>query len=755
MTKILINFIIFLIITIIYNKSIPITKEIKFKKIISLAISLILSTLLTVLLTNNNNLYITSVLSNITIITLYKILIDRYNIPKNITYNSCLIYILIGLSISFILEVTIFNYKYYESLNYEEIILTNPIMDGITKKDNAYTISETKLYTIEYQNINKKIHNIKIDYKNKTNNLIPIKMTLYANDEMFSEYFELSEITILNKVEKSKVKKLNLSEKTKNLRLDLVLTKGVEYIFDDIHINVKVPLEISFYRIAIITILILLFYIFRPSSSIYKQQFLTSKNKILIALYLVVGELIICTMIFFTNTIYMSYQYHHHNQYAELAHSFQKGKTYLDIPISEKLLSLKNPYDNSERTKEGLIINEDYEWDTAYYNGKYYVYFGVLPVITAYLPYNIITNKDLQNHNLCYIVGILTIISSIYLIYQITKRWFKTTSIGMFLLTCNLFLNASGLLLIFKCHDLYSVPILYGLLLSTSGLGLWISSYNIKNHKHNLLKLTFGSLLLALTSTCRPQFLITTFLIFPLFFSYFFKEGKWDKRKITELICLLLPYIIVAIPLMFYNYVRFSSPFDFGANYNLTTNDMRQRGFKIDRIPTGIFYYLFSIPIVSPIFPFLEIQSVRTTYLGATISEGMIGGFLTGNIITYLCFISYKIKNQFPDKKVYYLSVLTILFAFLLVILDTEMSGILPRYYTDFSWLFLISTILVIFTLNKKYSKSNTYTSIILLLITLSCVYNILFAIVEETQIFAQINPTLFEQLKYLICFWL
>lgn len=36
---------------------------------------------------------------------------------------------------------------------------------------------------------------------------------------------------------------------------------------------------------------------------------------------------------------------------------------------------------------------------------------------------------------------------------------------------------------------------------------------------------------------------------------------------------------------MWYNAARFGSPFDFGANYNLTSNDMTRRGFAVGASP--------------------------------------------------------------------------------------------------------------------------------------------------------------------------
>ena len=83
----------------------------------------------------------------------------------------------------------------------------------------------------------------------------------------------------------------------------------------------------------------------------------------------------------------------------------------------------------------------------------------------------------------------------------------------------------------------------------------------------------------------------------------------------------ILPFLIIAAGLMFYNFKRFNSPFDFGANYNLTTNDMTKRGFNVARIGTGIYEYLFRLPNYSLQFPYIYNTSFSTDYLGITIYE--------------------------------------------------------------------------------------------------------------------------------------
>ena len=77
---------------------------------------------------------------------------------------------------------------------------------------------------------------------------------------------------------------------------------------------------------------------------------------------------------------------------------------------------------------------------------------------------------------------------------------------------------------------------------------------------------------------------------------------------------------------MWYNAARFGSPFDFGANYNLTTNDMTGRGFVAGRTGLGIFTYLLQPPMVNAVFPFIRDFTASTVYQGRTLMESSLGG---------------------------------------------------------------------------------------------------------------------------------
>ena len=83
------------------------------------------------------------------------------------------------------------------------------------------------------------------------------------------------------------------------------------------------------------------------------------------------------------------------------------------------------------------------------------------------------------------------------------------------------------------------------------------------------------------------------------------------------------------------------------------------------------------------------------------------------------------------------------------------MAGILNRYTCDFGWLFIIATSLILLTLNKKYGSKNIFIKITSILVFLSVLYSFGNALLDTTYQLQTANPGMFEQLKYIICFWL
>ena len=66
----------------------------------------------------------------------------------------------------------------------------------------------------------------------------------------------------------------------------------------------------------------------------------------------------------------------------ELVDAFEAGQVSLLREAEQPLLELENPYDWSQRLESGV----DYAWDHLLYEGKYYSYYGIAPVVTLFLP---------------------------------------------------------------------------------------------------------------------------------------------------------------------------------------------------------------------------------------------------------------------------------------------------------------------------------------------------------------------------------
>ena len=200
-----------------------------------------------------------------------------------------------------------------------------------------------------------------------------------------------------------------------------------------------------------------------------------------------------------------SYRYLHPlvsvNEYQELTESISKGKFYLDIEPSKELQNLKNPYNPYERSKNKV----DYLWNVAYYNGRYYVYFGIVPVIASYLPYYLITGNHIDNNVVNLMALIIMILSFVSLIKIIMKRYFKNENTGLLLLMLLFCFFAKHFIVLYIARrpDFYTIPVIFGIMFSILGLNLWMRSQR-EDGSLNKIYLFLGSLCMAIVSGCRP-----------------------------------------------------------------------------------------------------------------------------------------------------------------------------------------------------------------------------------------------------------
>lgn len=670
------------------------------------------------------------------------------------------------------LEISIFNINFYTSKGYEEINLEAKLKDYKNCEGYYTFFTDT---TIEIPEIDEKINNIHI--KLNQNNPSYVTSKIYLTDEANEFYYSTPERDIYTYVTKSQY--ININTAGKSEKIALLFESDTETVnIDSISINCERPFEFSLLRIFCLVGALCLLYLFKPSSILYKKKLTDneySKNTLVTVLLCL--ECAIIIILGSINPTFMGiaskgYNYHkwdgngidlvkisysQHNQYDELAQAFLQGKTYIDNDdVPQSLIDMENPYDTVARSKQAEASGDSYRWDVAYFNGHYYVYFGIVPLLLMYLPFRAIFDAPfpsavgIMGFALIFSIGVFKLLD------LICKKKFKNISVGTYLLTALTFVNCCGMTFLAKRPDFYSVPIMTSMAFVVWGIYLWFKGLN--TDKNKLLNFFTGSLCMALSVGCRPQSVLICAIALPLFLSYFFKEKYlFKKQGIKELVTLAVPFVVIASGIMYYNFIRFGSPFDFGSAYNLTTNDVTRRGFSPGRTGLGIFTYLFQTPSFNATFPFIEQVSVETNYMGKTIVENCFGGLITSLPLLWFGFALPKAKTVLKEHKIFALTLTLFLIGFALVIADTQAGGLLQRYYSDFGYIFFLGTIFVIYSLCEKSNltkNSNTLNNLIFISALLSIFYSIALAFSVSDVTIDTENSTLFGTLRHLVEFW-
>lgn len=623
----------------------------------------------------------------------------------------------------------------------------------------TYLVTDEEQAYLSLRDINEKVDTL---YLNVVNPAAPdVHYTLLFTDSANADLRSLQGRTVVSGVPESRYVQLHFSGITRSMRISFNVEEGDELHIRKIHLNVRVPLFFHPGRILLIWLIGMLLVIFGPRSWIYttRLDLREGRQRFLVAAILLIN--IIATTsaakaadpsVWRELRDSRDYQEKEYELYAE---ALLKGHTWLDIRPPRYLTRMRNPYDRFQRDSLADQYDEKVLWDVAYYNGRYYVYFGIVPAILSFVPVRLVTGRALPTWKAVQGMAVLLWLASFYLIYVLVRKYFKKISLGIYLLLTVTFVFASGVIYLVTFPVVYSVPFIYGLVFSIAGLALWMRSFDRKGNPHRM-RMVIGSLLIALTLGCRPTMILSVILAFPVFWEQI-REGKFFVPKKESLLntgAVILPFIPVGLLLMSLNSARFGSPFDFGADYNLTVSDLTKKTYSIARNIPVLFQELVQPLHIEPQFPFITGVEVTTGYQGYMFKDKMIGGFFALNMLALFCFWIFRIRKKMRAQKVFGLAATAFGIAVLLVELDVQIGGISQRYMIDYGWLFMLTAILAILTILETTDKHGyfAYLKIILVLTVLCVGVNYLSVFSDGLAISVRrYNPELFYKVQYLL----
>ncbi len=398
----------------------------------------------------------------------------------------------------------------------------------------------------------------------------------------------------------------------------------------------------------------------------------------------------------------------------ELVDAFEHGQvSLLDLP-SEDLLALDNPYDWSQRIQSGVSA----KWDHLLYQGRYYSYYGIAPVLLLFLPYHLLTGYYFPTPPAVFLFGSAGILFLSLLFLEIVRKFGRTLPIGLLVCSYVILPLSSGVWYNFCSPLFYEIAQSSGFCFTCAGFYFLLRSNVIGSSRIRLTSLSLSTACLGLAVLCRPT--LALYCVTSLgFLGYGFVKrlgesdsGQKRRRAIGFLAAALLPYFLLGGLQMAYNYARFGSIFDFGIQYSLTINDFTRSQYHTDFVLIGFYNFLLAAPILRPEFPyfFSNFSDLNVNGYYYIANRNAIGLFFRSLPMWgyFGCPTCAAILDRRERRRALLLWLPTCLLAPLVIIASIWESGYGVRYCCDFAVELIIGGMLVIWLLTERKAEKQT-----------------------------------------------
>ncbi|HUI08147.1 MAG TPA: tetratricopeptide repeat protein [Verrucomicrobiae bacterium] len=250
--------------------------------------------------------------------------------------------------------------------------------------------------------------------------------------------------------------------------------------------------------------------------------------------------------------------------YNLLVQGFRAGQLSLKKNVPPGLAQLADPYDPVANV---LYRSESYQMhDLSYYKGRLYLYFGVTPALILFWPYVVLTGHYLSHTQAVPIFCAIGFLVSVGLLRAVWRRYFAEVSVGVVAAGALALGLAAGVPVLLARSDVYEVAVSCGYMLMMLVLGaIWCALHDPERRGRWL---TMASAAYGLALGARPSLLFgAVILLVPV-------VQAWRERRriLSGLMAATGPILLIGLGLMFYNYLRFDDPFEFGFRYQLAAD---------------------------------------------------------------------------------------------------------------------------------------------------------------------------------------
>lgn len=647
-------------------------------------------------------------------------------------------------------ELCVMNFSPVNRLvgGYDEssLVLTDGAGANVTYNSDGSVLLGTGYSQIEFKSVGERVGSVGFEFDFDTEHFSSGRVNISFADETSSDY-RLNQARLDIQSYSENIIVCNFSGDVSRLRFEFQMNSDEPVVLRAVVLNKAISGEhiayTVFFNLLIAFCIAAMIYLFVGSSAAHKK-FSDKKafcRRAATVITVIVMIFALFLTVFFINkgwsNCYDSFNSQQGDQITkELVDAFENGQVSLLEEPSEDLLTLDNPYEYIARSTEvGSFL-----WDHCLYNGKYYSYYGIGPVLAVFLPYHLITG--------CYfptvwatlffsLIGIM-FLTKIYL--AIIEKKFSSLPCGTVLMGLVTLLMSCGILFSTARALFYELAISGGFMCVTIGAYLLLSSNIVWDGKISYRRLGFASFFLGYAVLCRPTLAIYCVAAL-LFMALGLKKvldstekGERAKAFFKYAAVALVPLGALALVQMTYNYLRFDNPLDFGIQYSLTINDFTHAEFHWRYVLINMWAYLFNMPHITPSeFPYLASSVERFALNGYMFIDDEGKNLISvGIIYRALPMFSYlfagKALKLTEKKKRLPSAVLTgvtcVLMPLIIIFISWE-SGYAVRYNADFSWQMVMGALVIAFTIYKNIKSESTrkLVNVIFTVSTVLCVY--------------------------------
>ncbi|NMM99911.1 glycosyltransferase [Bifidobacterium sp. DSM 109958] len=486
---------------------------------------------------------------------------------------------------------------------------------------------------------------------------------------------------------------------------------GSKIRFTSFSANARVPLNVNWIRVLVMALTAAFVLAFRPSSPLWRIPLNTHSRAqrwamiglltpaALAALSVTLGNLWLFSPGVYHHPGQFTYDF---DQYAHLADSFIKGTPWLDLPVPPELAAAANPLDIA--TRNALVqsgVHPVY-WDYVFFEGHWYSYFGPIPALLLYMPYQLATGAMLPTATALAWMMFGALVFGALLVVRIIRRYFPGASLGATGLSIALFVCGANIPYLIYRSNFYAVPMTSSLLVTTLGLWLWLGAKR-PDGRLSMARIAFGSLCIAANLGCRTMYVFAALLAFPIFWQDIRRILAGIRARtlgidaiVRPVAAMVLPAVAVALPLLWYNHWRFGSFLDFGNDYQMTVIDLTSYKAPLGDLPLTILYFLFLPPRFIDVFPFIAISP--SPYVEWQYMEPSIGGlFVAIPVLTLVVMLPF-LRRRLHGRHLWGMACTSLVLAALVMLFDAQKAGFGWRYMTDFSWLVTLAVLCCVLT---------------------------------------------------------